>query len=105
MAVPAPTFVCHVHTWPCLWVWAWPMPSWTSCLMPHAHVRSMACAVREHTLHLCLQHPTLTRVLCVRLMPRMHGQGSYTDQDGVVWSGQFYNGKFFNGKAYLALRP
>ena len=35
---------------------------------------------------------------------RMHGQGAYTDSDGVNWSGQFYNGKFFNGKAYLALK-
>lgn len=41
---------------------------------------------------------------CVCACRRMHGQGSYTDADGVNWSGQFYNGKFFNGKAYLALR-
>ena len=39
-----------------------------------------------------------------RFCYRMHGDGTYTDQDGVAWSGQFYNGKFFNGKAYITLR-
>ena len=35
---------------------------------------------------------------------RMHGKGTYTDPEGVVWTGTFHNGKFDNGKAHISLR-
>lgn len=35
---------------------------------------------------------------------RMHGDGAYTDRDGVVWRGRFFNGKFDNGRVCHALR-
>jgi hypothetical protein len=50
--------------------------------------------------------PCLNVNVCHLLLmcARMHGEGAYTDADGVEWKGQFYNGKYFNGKAYVALR-
>ena len=34
----------------------------------------------------------------------MHGYGSYTDVEGVVFKGQFFNGKYNNGRAFVSLR-
>lgn len=35
---------------------------------------------------------------------RMHGDGTYTNANGVRWTGAFFDGKFFNGRAYIAVR-
>lgn len=34
----------------------------------------------------------------------MHGDGVYTDKDGVAWRGRFVNGKFDNGRIFHELR-
>ena len=41
---------------------------------------------------------------CTKQENKMHGYGSYTDAEGVVFKGQFFNGKYNIGRAFVSLR-
>jgi hypothetical protein len=36
---------------------------------------------------------------------KMHGKGTYTDQFGATFAGDYFNGYFDSGRSYVSLRP